>query len=108
MKHGVDLLGRDHVVLGRLLAVLGGFAEAAAGSTAAPPLANATLELLRSPQVRGGVGGGGGGGDTCMAWGERRTMVCMHATPQRGAVYGAVYAMRCDARVSVMLQDVCA
>ncbi|KAG2442491.1 hypothetical protein HXX76_002577 [Chlamydomonas incerta] len=51
VKHGVDLLGRDHMVLGRLLAVLGGFAEAAAGSPAAPPLANATLELLRSPQV---------------------------------------------------------
>ncbi|GLC37986.1 hypothetical protein PLESTB_000449000 [Pleodorina starrii] len=51
VKHGVDLLGRDHMLLGRLLATLATFAEAAAGSGAMTPLANATLELIRSPQV---------------------------------------------------------
>lgn len=51
MKHGVDLLGRDHALLGRVLAALAGFAEAAAGSTAVTPLAGATLELIRAPQV---------------------------------------------------------
>ncbi|GIL86739.1 hypothetical protein Vretifemale_14985 [Volvox reticuliferus] len=47
VKHGVDLLGRDHQLLGRLLTTLAAFAEAAAGSAALPPLASATLELIR-------------------------------------------------------------
>ncbi|GLI69267.1 hypothetical protein VaNZ11_013803, partial [Volvox africanus] len=53
VKHGVDLLGRDHQLLGRLLTTLANFAEAAGGSTALPPLASATLELIRAPQVHG-------------------------------------------------------
>ncbi|KAG2494834.1 hypothetical protein HYH03_007074 [Edaphochlamys debaryana] len=51
VKHGVDLLGRDAPLLGRLLGTLAAFAEAAAGSGALPPLAGATLELLRAEQV---------------------------------------------------------
>ncbi len=50
-KHGVDLFGRDTAVLGRLLTTLGGFAEAAAQSLAAAPVAGALLELLRAPAV---------------------------------------------------------
>ncbi|EFJ42875.1 hypothetical protein VOLCADRAFT_97060 [Volvox carteri f. nagariensis] len=56
VKHGVDLLGRDHQLLGRVLTTLATFAEAAAGSTAMTSLARATLELIRAPQVTwGGV-----------------------------------------------------
>ncbi len=51
-KHGVDLFGRDCLVLGRLLATLAGFAECASGTPASVPLASATMELLRAPQVR--------------------------------------------------------
>ena len=50
-RPGLDLLGRDVLLLGRLLATLAAFSEHAAGSAAATPLACATLELLRSPQV---------------------------------------------------------
>ncbi len=51
-RHGVDLLGRDSLVLGRMLATLGSFSQAAAASPAAPALAAATLELLKAPQAR--------------------------------------------------------
>ena len=50
---GLDLLGRDTTLLGKLLATLAAFSEYASGSLASTPLACATLELLRSPQVRG-------------------------------------------------------
>lgn len=60
VKHGVDLLGRDHALLGRVLAALAGFAEAAAGSPAVTPLAGATLELIRAPQVGQRPSGPGG------------------------------------------------
>eukprot|EP00798_Chlamydomonas_sp_ICE-L_P014088 gene14088-20040_t len=41
------------MILGRVLATLGGFAECATGTLAAVPLASATLELLMAPQVHG-------------------------------------------------------
>ncbi len=48
---GLDLLGRDTLLLGRLLATLAAFSEHASGTAVALPLANATLELLSSCQV---------------------------------------------------------
>ncbi len=54
------MLGRDTLLLGRVLATLATFSEHASGTAAATPLASATLELVRSDQVRvferGGVG----------------------------------------------------
>jgi telomere length regulation protein len=52
-KHGVDLFGRDSLLLGRLLTVLGAFVEAAAATPAALPLSAGLLELLKAPQVSG-------------------------------------------------------
>jgi len=52
VRHGVDLFGRDALLLGRVLATLGTFAECAAGSAAALPLVAAVLELLMAPRVR--------------------------------------------------------
>ena len=49
--HGVDLFGRDSLMLGRLLSCLGVFAEAAAGTPASLPLSSGILELLRAPAV---------------------------------------------------------
>jgi hypothetical protein len=64
---------RDSALLGRLLTTLGTFAEAAAQSPAAAPVAGALLELLRAPGVHchdepyvRRCGGGGGGG---VPWG---------------------------------------
>lgn len=67
VRHGVDMFGRDALVLGRVLTTLGTFTECAARSPAALPLVAAVLELLAAPQVRGGGGGGGGGGRTACA-----------------------------------------
>jgi hypothetical protein len=52
-KHGIDLFGRDSLLLGRLLTVLGAFVEAAAATPAVVPLAAGLLELLKSEQVSG-------------------------------------------------------
>jgi len=49
--HGVDLFGRDALLLGRLLATLGAFAEAAAPAPAGAGVAAAVLELLAAPGV---------------------------------------------------------
>lgn len=49
--HGVDLFGRDALLLGRLLTVLATFVEAAGATPAALPLAAGLLELLRAPGV---------------------------------------------------------
>ncbi|MEW5317044.1 MAG: hypothetical protein WDW38_008375 [Sanguina aurantia] len=51
VKHGVDLFNRDSMVLGRVLALLGTFAECCGQAPAAVSLAAATLELLQAPQV---------------------------------------------------------
>ncbi|KAL6757602.1 hypothetical protein V8C86DRAFT_3135239 [Haematococcus lacustris] len=53
VSHGVDLLGRDALLLCRLLAALGCFAECASEGPAAGPLAAVLLELLAAPQVHG-------------------------------------------------------
>lgn len=53
VKHGVDLFGRDCLVLGRLVSSLAAFMECTAGTPTSVPLASATLELLRSPAVHG-------------------------------------------------------
>eukprot|EP00775_Hariotina_reticulata_P002036 gene2036-2358_t len=52
-KHGIDLFGRDSLLLGRLLTVLGAFVEAAAATPAVVPLAAGLLELLKAEQVSG-------------------------------------------------------
>lgn len=51
--HGIDLFGRDSLLLGRLLTVLGSFVEAAAATPAAVPLAAGLLEVLRANEVSG-------------------------------------------------------
>ncbi|PSC76828.1 telomere length regulation TEL2-like protein [Micractinium conductrix] len=50
-QHGIDLLGRDHFLLGKLLVTLGAFMEASAQSSEAATLAAATLELMRIGRV---------------------------------------------------------
>ena len=50
-RHGVDLFGRDALLLGRLLATLGRFVAAAAPAPVTAELAAATIEMLRMPQV---------------------------------------------------------
>ncbi|GBF95877.1 hypothetical protein Rsub_08468 [Raphidocelis subcapitata] len=50
-RHGVDLFGRDSLLLGRLLTTLGTFMECVDQAPAAAPLAAGVLELLRAPQV---------------------------------------------------------
>ena len=50
-RHGVDLFGRDALLLGRLLATLGTFMECAKDAPPAAPLAAGLLELLRAPEV---------------------------------------------------------
>lgn len=50
-QQGIDLFGRDSLLLGRLLTVLGSFVEAAAETPAAVPLCAALLELLKAPEV---------------------------------------------------------
>jgi Telomere length regulation protein len=50
-RHGVDLFGRDHFVLGRLLATLGTFLEASQQSLEAAPLAAAVIELIKGQNV---------------------------------------------------------
>eukprot|EP00983_Pelagomonas_calceolata_P055027 1143942-Pelagomonas_calceolata.AAC.8 len=49
-RHGVDLFGRDALVLGRVVSTLGTFAECATGSDSAVPLVSAIMELLMAPQ----------------------------------------------------------
>jgi telomere length regulation protein len=49
--HGVDMFGRDSLLLGRLLNCLGVFAESAAGTPASLPLSSGVLELLKAPAV---------------------------------------------------------
>eukprot|EP00879_Flechtneria_rotunda_P019452 GHRR01020431.1.p1 GENE.GHRR01020431.1~~GHRR01020431.1.p1 ORF type:complete len:328 (+),score=126.87 GHRR01020431.1:473-1456(+) len=49
--HGIDLFGRDSLLLGRLLTVLGTFVEAAAATPAAVPLSVGLLEMLKAQQV---------------------------------------------------------
>lgn len=51
VRHGVDPMGRDALLLGRAVSTLAGFSEYCAGTSAAVPLASAVLDLLRSPQV---------------------------------------------------------
>ncbi|KAL4458913.1 hypothetical protein ABPG75_013778 [Micractinium tetrahymenae] len=50
-QHGIDLLGRDSFLLGKLLVTLGAFLEASAQSAEAATLAAATLELMRCGRV---------------------------------------------------------
>jgi hypothetical protein len=50
-QQGIDLFGRDSVLLGRLLTVLGSFVEAAAETPAAVPLCAGLLELLKAGDV---------------------------------------------------------
>ncbi|KAK9804941.1 hypothetical protein WJX73_001262 [Symbiochloris irregularis] len=50
-KQGVDLMGRDSLLLGRLLITLGTFVEAAAPAPVSMQLAAAVLELLSSAPV---------------------------------------------------------
>lgn len=50
-SHGIDLFGRDFVLLGRLLTTLGTFAECSGFSAATPRVAAAVLELLQAPVV---------------------------------------------------------
>jgi telomere length regulation protein len=50
-QQGVDLFGRDSLLLGRLLTVLGTFVEAAAETPAAVPLCAGLLELLKAKEV---------------------------------------------------------
>ncbi|KAL4535752.1 hypothetical protein Ndes2437A_g06448 [Nannochloris sp. 'desiccata'] len=50
-RHGVDLFGRDHFILGRLLATLGAFLEASQQSLEAAPLASAVIELIKGQNV---------------------------------------------------------
>lgn len=61
--HGIDLFGRDSLLLGRLLTVLGAFVEASAETPAALPLCAGLLELLKAKEVSGhkevGLQGGG-------------------------------------------------
>lgn len=52
-QQGVDLFGRDSLLLGRLLTVLGSFVEAAAETPAAVPLCAGLLELLKAQDVSG-------------------------------------------------------
>jgi telomere length regulation protein len=52
-QQGVDLFGRDSLLLGRLLTVLGSFVEAAAETPAAVPLCAGLLELLKAQEVSG-------------------------------------------------------
>lgn len=52
-QQGVDLFGRDSLLLGRLLTVLGTFVEAAAETPAAVPLCAGLLELLKAKEVSG-------------------------------------------------------
>lgn len=52
-KHGIDLFGRDSLLLGRLLTVLGTFVECTAATPAVMPLSAGLLEVLRAPQVSG-------------------------------------------------------
>ncbi len=52
-RHGVDLLGRDAAVLGRLLTTLAAFAECAGPCLPGAQVAAATLELVRAPAVHG-------------------------------------------------------
>lgn len=49
----MDLLGRDTLLLSRILAALGSFAECVSRSSAALPLGAAVLGLLRAPSVHG-------------------------------------------------------
>lgn len=50
---GIDLFGRDFVVLGRLLGTIGTFVECSGHSLQTPRLAAALLELLQAPAVAG-------------------------------------------------------
>jgi len=50
-RHGIDLFGRDHFLLGRLLCTLGSFLEACRHAPQAVPLAAATIELVNGRGV---------------------------------------------------------
>lgn len=50
-QHGIDLFGRDHFLLGRLLCTLGAFLEASKFAPQAVPLAAAVIELIRGARV---------------------------------------------------------
>ena len=50
-RHGVDLFGRDHFLLGCLLSTLGNFLEASQHSVEAVPLTLAVVELIRGHHV---------------------------------------------------------
>lgn len=49
--HGIDLLGRDHFLLGKLLLTLGSFLEFSRHSLEAIPLSAAVLQIIKSPKV---------------------------------------------------------
>ena len=51
VSHGVDLLNRDSIVLGRALSTLASFAEYASHTSASLPLAVSILELIKIPQI---------------------------------------------------------
>lgn len=52
-QQSIDLFGRDSLLLGRLLTVLGSFVEAAAETPAAVPLCAGLMELLKAKEVSG-------------------------------------------------------
>eukprot|EP00249_Psilotum_nudum_P015616 c25430_g1_i1 orf=372-3560(-) len=52
-RHGVDLLGRDFIVLGRLIYMLGVCIECIAFQPEAPVLAAPLLDMLKSRQISG-------------------------------------------------------
>jgi hypothetical protein len=52
-QQSIDLFGRDSLLLGRLLTVLGSFVEAAAETPAAVPLCAGLMELLKAKELSG-------------------------------------------------------
>lgn len=64
-QQGIDLFGRDSLLLGRLLTVLGAFVEAAAETPAAMPLCVGLLELLKAQEVSGHKEVSCGSGRSC-------------------------------------------
>lgn len=51
VKHGVDLFGKQHAVLGKLLVTLGSFAQSVSQTSVSAQLALAILELVASPSI---------------------------------------------------------
>ncbi|GMH33223.1 hypothetical protein BSKO_01057 [Bryopsis sp. KO-2023] len=52
VRHGVDLFGRDHMLLARLLVTLGTFAQCTSQTSVSAEMALLTLELISSPGIQ--------------------------------------------------------